>query len=242
MINKFINNNEFIKLFEKIYDEKYGFNDNLRNFHQILESPLINSTDVTFNKQIKTLGIDDRKSVFISDYHNYIDQNSLFLNDIYHRFIKEHVKPLFPNDTFIVIQKTPNLRISFPNVTAIGKSTNDTNDAVGMHKDSDFGHCKDEINYIIPITEMFDTNSLYYEPYAQSNCSTEDFLNLTLTTNEYFIGNLNNLLHFNKINATGLTRISLDFRIIPYNKYMANLDYFKDTKFELGKYYILLKI
>ena len=134
----------------------------------------------------------------------------------------------------------PNLRISFPNLTAIGKHKHDNDDVIGIHKDSDFGHHEDEINFIIPITDMFETNSLYYEPCIHSNVSTDDFLNLKLNTNEYFIGKFNKLLHFNKINKTGYTRMSLDFRIIPYENYMKNINYFENTKFELGKYYIVL--
>ena len=87
---------------------------------------------------------------------------------------------------------------------------------------------------------MFDTNSLYYEPFSNSNYPTDKYINLKLSTNEFFVEKLNSIYHFNKINKTGFTRISLDFRIIPYTKYMTNLSYFTNTKFELGKYYIVL--
>jgi len=87
---------------------------------------------------------------------------------------------------------------------------------------------------------MFETNSIYYEPSTESKISTDNYINLILEKDEFFIVKFNNLLHFNKINKTGFTRISLDIRIIPYEKYMNNLYYYKNTKFELGKYYIIL--
>lgn len=232
--------NEFVDFIKTVYKEKYNFDDKLNNFHEILDSDLVSKVDLAFNQEIRELGVDDRKSIFIKDYHRFVDENLKAFNDIYFKFICDHIKPLFPEDKYIVVQKTPNLRISFPNLTAIGKHKANTNmEVIGLHKDGDFGHHKDEINYIIPITEMFETNSLYYEPFANSNYSTDDYLNLSMNENEYFVGKLNNILHYNKINKTGFTRISLDFRIIPYENYLENIEFFTNSKFEIGKYYSL---
>jgi hypothetical protein len=238
MIKKFDNNFEHI--LKKMYIEKYNFIDELKYFHTILDSNIFNKEQIKDINIIKELG-KDRSSIFIDDYHEFIDNNTFF-NDTYYEFIETYIKPIYGIENKIVIQKTPNLRISFPNLTAIGKHKNEdeTNNVIGIHKDSDFGHHEDEINIIIPITEMFETNSIYYEPSIESNISTDNYINLNLNTNEFFIVKFNRLLHFNKINKTGFTRISLDFRIIPYDKYMNNLDYYKNTKFELGKYYIVL--
>jgi hypothetical protein len=231
-------NNEFIAIFKKIYADKYGFSDSMENFHKTLETNALCGNEKKLSKQIKELG-NDRTSIFYDDYHSFVDNNNEF-NNVYYKFIEEFVKPL--HGSKVVVQKTPNLRISFPESTAIGKHKHESekNNVIGLHKDADFGHHKDEINYIIPITDMFDTNSIYYEPSPDSNTSTDQYLNLKLKTHEYFIGKFNKLLHFNKINKTGFTRISLDFRVIPYDIYMQNIDYFKETKFELGKYYIAM--
>lgn len=241
MITQFENN--FIGVFEQILNKKYNFLKKLNYFHEILETKLISDEEKILNIKINELG-NDRRSLFLNDYHEFVDNNPLF-NQEYHAFIEKYVKPLYSNSYGkILVQKTPNLRISFTNSSAIGKNTNTNtninNDVIGIHKDKDFGHHDDVINFIIPITEMFETNSIYYEPSIDSNVSTEDYLNLKLNTNEFFIAPFNKLLHFNKINQTGVTRMSLDFRIIPYEKYIENLDFFKNTKFELGSYYILL--
>jgi hypothetical protein len=232
--------NCFIDILQQIYKERYNFDKELKYFHTILDTDLINEEQRISNRQLKRLG-NDRNSLFYRDYHMFIDSNPVF-NNVYEQFIETHVKPLYVNkDNIIVVQKTPNIRISFPNLTAIGKHEyeNEKDNVIGLHKDSDFGHHEEEINFIIPITEMFESNSLYYEPDVKSGISTDNYINLLLHTDEFFIGKLNKLLHFNRINETNVTRISLDFRVIPYEKYMSNLEFFKNTKFELGKYYIL---
>ena len=233
-------NNQFLYVIRQIYISKYEFSHELKNFHMILNEPFISDDEKTSTQRIKIIG-NDRTSVFYDDYHNFIDKTSFF-NDIYHKFISDYVKPLYAVNGRIVVQKTPNLRISFPNTTAIGKhvNENESDNVIGLHKDSDFGHHPSEVNFIIPLTDMFDTNSIYYEPYIGSGLSTNEFLNLKLSSDEFFICKFNQLLHFNKINDTGVTRMSLDFRIIPYDKYIENEEYFKNTKFELGRYYIVL--
>ena len=234
--------NNFIDIIKDIYKKKYNFEYEMNNFHKLLENPhYFTSNDIVNIKKIKEIGVNDRNSVFYNDYHEFIDSNKLF-NSIYLDFINDYVKPVYSVDNKIVVQKTPNLRISFPDSTAIGKNNyeSESDNVIGLHKDADFGHHESEINFIIPITEMFGTNSIYYEPYENSELPKNEYLNLNLKNDEFFIEKFNKLLHFNKINKTGLTRVSLDFRVIPYDEYFNNLDYFKNTKFALEKYYIVV--
>ena len=236
MIHKF--NNNFVNIIKQIYD----FSGELHSLHTILNSPQFTDEIREQLFRIKLLGIDDRESIFYDSYHTFIDSNTIF-NDFYFRFITEYIKPLFSNGGGpIVVQKTPNIRISFPNSTAIGRNENelDCGNVIGIHKDADFGHNSNEINVIIPVTKMFDTNSIYYEPEPYSNVPKDDYINLKLDTDEFFVGKFNTLLHYNRINKTGFTRISLDLRIIRYEDYMRDLESFKNTKFELGKYYIVV--
>jgi len=237
MINTF--NNNFVNIIKKIYKDVYNFSDELHVFHDVINSQQF--TDETRQEilAIKLLGQNDRESIFYKNYHEFIDSSNTF-NNAYFQFVNDYIKPLFSDGSPIVIQKTPNIRISFPNSAAIGKFEQENGDVIGLHKDSDFGHHSDEINIVIPITKMFDTNSIYYEPTPDSNMSTDNYINLNLKTNEFFIGNFNKLLHYNRLNNTGSTRISLDFRIIRYNDYMRNLKSFENTKFEIGKYYIII--
>jgi hypothetical protein len=152
-----------------------------------------------------------------------------------------YVKSLFPSEEKIVIQKTPNIRFHFPESAAIGRDPKDPENIVGLHCDSNFGHNENEMNFIIPITPMYATNSIYYETKLNSQVDPTQFENLVLKPTEIFQVYFNKLRHCNKINHTGKTRISFDIRVIPYSKYMENLDFFKGTKFELGKYYMVLE-
>ena len=89
---------------------------------------------------------------------------------------------------------------------------------------------------------MFDTNSIYYEKTIDSNGDLNDYNNLKLDTNEYFQGYFNKLYHYNKINKTEKTRISLDFRIIPYSKYIENKksSITSNKKLGLDEYFALI--
>jgi hypothetical protein len=54
---------------------------------------------------------------------------------------------------------------------------------------------------------------------------------------------IDNFIFYNFVSfffLVGVTRLSLDFRIIPYHKYIENIDFFTYTKFDLNKYYIVL--
>jgi len=230
--------NPFPNLIQEIFENKYEFFGDLENLHEILETSLVSNEDKEYHKQIhgwKT----DRNSIFIRHFHEYVDSHPIF-NETYHQFIKTYVQPLFPEERTLVIQKTPNIRFSFPQAAAIGCDPKDPENIIGLHCDSNFGHNENEMNIVVPITKMFSTNSIYYEPTINSQINPMDFENLALESNQFLQAYFNKLLHCNRINQTNKTRISFDIRVIPYSKYMENLDFFKGTKFELGKYYIVL--
>jgi hypothetical protein len=232
--------NNLLPILKNYFEKEYGFKDDLSNIHTLLSSDKISKEDKEFHKEIKKFGVDDRKSVFIKRFHSYVDSCENF-NEEYFLFLRKNVLPFFPGEEKILVQKTPNLRISFPNLTAIGKKDSDlSEDIIGVHSDSDFGHHSSEINFVVPITKMFDTNSIYYEPSVDSSIPYADYSNLKLETDEMCMAYFNKLRHYNKINLTGATRISFDFRVIPFSKYSENLFYFEGTKFELGSYYIIL--
>jgi hypothetical protein len=230
--------NPFPEMIKTIFENKYEFFDNLDQLHEVLETSLVSHEDKEYHKQIHGWK-NDRNSIFIKHFHEYVDKNPIF-NETYHQYIKQYIYPLFPNETKLVIQKTPNIRFSFPDAAAIGCDPNDPENIIGLHCDSNFGHNENEMNFIVPITKMFSTNSIFYEPTIDSQKHPIDFENLVLHKNQFLQAYFNKLKHCNRINQTGKTRISFDIRIIPYSKYMENLDFFKGTKFELGKYYIVL--
>jgi len=239
-IHKIQEENPFIPLIEGLFQKEYNYTGSLDELHTVLDNL---STEVKEEcTQIYTIGKDDRRSKFIKDFHRFVDESTDF-TDAYHAFLKQYIKPLFKDETHIVIQKTPNIRFSFPESAAIGKHATENvskDGIIGYHCDSDFGHHREEMNFIVPVTPMYKTNSVYYESEMNSDVPIEEYENLVLSPNEFFQGYLNKQRHYNRLNQTGRTRISYDLRVIPYTKYMENLADFQGTKFELGKYYMVL--
>jgi hypothetical protein len=233
----------FYKIIKNYYEDYFKQNITLDELHKLLTSNLITESDKDKYNRILSFGINDRDCIFNKIFYKYYD-DSTELKDMYYRFIKEYIKPTyFPNENKIVVQKTPNIRIHFPETTAIGKLQSDPNNLyVGIHSDSDFGHSVNEINFILPITNMYDTNSIYFEPFPNSDITYDKYLNVKLNNNELGIYYFSRCKHFNKINKTSKTRISFDFRIIPYSQYYLsdNKTVTSNTKLVIGDYFIIL--
>ena len=89
---------------------------------------------------------------------------------------------------------------------------------------------------------MYETNSIYFETYPYSNINVYEYQCINMKKNNYFMGYLNKCNHYNKINDTGITRVSLDFRIIPYSKFKNsdNTSATSKIKFDVGNYYMLI--
>jgi hypothetical protein len=231
--------NPFPTLIENAFEQAYKYTGRLEDLHQLLSLPdYLTEEEKDYHRHLHEW-TKDRNSIFVKKFHEFVDKNTIF-NETYYHFLRSQILPLFPGETKLVVQKTPNIRFSLPDNAAIGFDPNDPDNIVGLHCDSDFGHHETEMNFVVPITSMFDSNSIYYEPRPNSNVDPIHFENLVLNTNEFVQAYFNKIKHCNHINRTNNTRISFDIRVIPYSKYQANLDYFKGTKFELGKYYIVL--
>lgn len=236
------NNNKFYTYLTDYYKNKYKSFLYLENIHNILNSNDITEKDKNYYKEIPIFGKTDRNSIFVNDFYNFIDTDYTFLYE-YLIFIKNIIKPLFPLEDKLVVQKTPNIRFHLPKCSNIGKRETDKfTDIIGLHYDGEFGHPEEEINIVLPITEMFDTNSIYYEEYPDSNMDVYNYSSINLKKNSFFMGYLNKCRHYNKINKTEQTRVSLDFRIIPYSKFKKsnNSSATSNIKFDIGNYYMLI--
>lgn len=118
---------------------------------------------------------------------------------LYLSFIKNEIRPLF--DDPIYYQIKPSHRIFFK----------DLKGEIRFHKDRDYGHHPAEINYFVPQTAAFDTNTLWIE----SEEGKGDYLPVELEIGEYACFNGVGLRHGAMKNASGRTRVSFDFRILP---------------------------
>lgn len=231
--------NRLIKLLKQAFLQEFGYEGQLDELQSLLDTDKLSFTEKESLRSMKKIGVNDRDSIFIKVFHDFVDANPIF-NETYLEFVRTYIKPMFPNEEKLVVQRTPNIRISLPNFTAIGTYENDSEEAIGLHSDSDFGHFEGEINIVIPMTKMFDSNSIYYEPFVNSNVHYNYYRSMKLEENEFCMAYFNKLKHFNRRNTTGKTRISFDIRIIPYSKYISNHTFFENTKFEIGKYFITL--
>lgn len=144
------------------------------------------------------------------------------LHDMYDRYIGKLIQ--FPEQ--VLYQKFPTFRVHLPGNVAVG----------AFHNDSEFGHPKGEINFIIPLTNSYDTASVWVE----SEPGKKDFIPMEMNVGEIIFFNGNYLTHGNKINETGKTRVSMDFRVLylkDYDEHNNGQSITLNTKFKDGEYY-----
>lgn len=233
----------FKELVNDCYNKSFDINVKLDEIHKLLDTKLIEDKDKEYFRQLRKIGVNDRKSIFIKLFYKYYDNDDNFKN-LYYKFVNEVVKPnYFPNEKYLVVQTTPNIRLHLPNTTTLGKMDTDPNEnIIGLHNDSQFNHDESEYNFILPITKMFGTNTIYFEKYPNSKINYDDYLNVELNDNELGSYYFNKCYHYNRINKTGKSRISIDFRIIPFSKYnnSVKLSETYKTKLVIGDYFIKL--
>lgn len=104
--------------------------------------------------------------------------------------------------------------------------------SIGPHCDAQYQLPDGNLNFYLPLTRIWDTNSIYLE----SEPSAEDFRPLALDYGDLvsFYGAY--CTHFTARNATDHTRVSLDFRLVPGNCY-ATSPAEQAVDFRVGGYY-----
>ncbi len=170
----------------------------------------------------------DSSTVFHKKFYDRYREGWPEFEQYYLDYISQYVAPRFPHG--FLYQAFPTFRVHLPNNVAVG----------AFHTDAEFGHPKGEINFIVPLTNSKDTASVWVE----SAPGKEDYKPLMLKVGQLvsFCGNL--LRHGNKVNQTGRTRVSIDFRILPLEMYDENNggeSITQKTKFVIGEYYKLYK-
>jgi len=205
----------------------FNFNTSLEELHLFAN----NNEQITFEN--------DTTSIYQKHFYNSPHYESF--RELYYNFVKNEIGKLFPNEEYLIVQKDPCFRVSAPNNTALGLKTDDINEKIGLHCDADYNHPSNEINYIVAITEMWDSNSVWIE----SSPNKGDFKPITLYWNQFIQFYGNKLRHHNIKNVSEQTRVSIDFRVIPLSKYDPTYD--KESvhgkrKFIIGDYFIKMKI
>ena len=118
---------------------------------------------------------------------------------VYRAFLAEEVAPQFGEP--IAYQERPSHRILFA----------DTPGTPRYHRDRDYGHAREECNFLVPQTPAGGTNSMFLE----SAEGVGDFAPVRLALGEYLRFDGANCAHGAHANETGRTRVSFDFRVLP---------------------------
>lgn len=186
-------------------------------------------------------GLNDTETDLHKIFYKKLKNDNEF-KELYCKFIKKIHEYFFPNEEYLIYQSFPSIRFQFPESIAIPP-----------HKDSDAlsNHPIGEKNFIIPITQMKNTNSIIIE----SKCDKKDFKSINLDYGNLFFFNGNTCTHYNEKNIENKLRISLDFRIITKEHYLNYLNNSnlkktnprdieknrKPTKMLIGGYYQVYK-
>ena len=218
---------------------KYNFVDKLNKIFDNCDLPVENIHNFFGNDQNKQVTIDDdTRTKFHQKYYKSEHYNEMI--ELYQSFVKNVVLPVFNcEDIEFIVQKEPSFRVCPPNNTALGFRPNmgDPEDKVGLHCDSDYGHPEGEINFILTFGNQYENNSCYVETMPNSN----NFVSLQMKYGEFIGFYGNRCRHFNKVNDTGISRVSIDFRVMPLSKYDFNCvaeSLHSKRKFLIGDYYI----
>lgn len=167
--------------------------------------------------------MNDQETIFHETFYSKFHNNHKFV-DVYENFISKFVIPNMKLET-VIYQKVPTFRCHLEGNKAVGE----------FHKDSDYNHPKEEINFFVPLTEAKDTSTIWIE----SEPEKEDYRPINLKYGQVFIFNGGLYKHGNKVNETGKTRVGFDFRIIRPDEYTfsnkTSLNVVK--KFIVGEYY-----
>ena len=195
-------------LFKEYFQELFNFED-LSKIH-------LKSEDYNKNiDKIKDGVLSDVDTDLHKIFYKDIKSNNRF-KDLYCNLIKDIYNNLFPNEDVLIFQSFPSIRIQFFDSIV-----------VPPHYDADdLGkHPIGEKNFILPITSMFGSNTIFIE----SEPRKEDFKGIELNYGELFYFNGNQCTHYNMKNTEDNIRISLDFRIILKKDYYNYLDNYNIT-------------
>lgn len=141
----------------------------------------------------------------------------------YREFIKKEICPLFNRE--IIFQKKPTFRVHLPNNLAVGE----------FHKDKDYNHNPREINIFLPFTKACGNNTIWTESAPDKG----DYQPINLNYGEFAIFDGANCMHGNKLNDTGQTRVSIDFRVLMRLHYeeTGKKTVTQGREFKIGDYY-----
>tara|TARA_Y100001937_G_scaffold103375_1_gene142504 strand:- start:12280 stop:12963 length:684 start_codon:yes stop_codon:yes gene_type:complete len=204
--------------------DRYDFKETVRSFLGVESLEYIHkdesfSYDTTFTRD---------KDQSTHWHERYYDRSNPFF-DLYTKFITHEVSKLY--DEPIVYQKIPNIRFHFPGNIAVGEWHRDR-----QYRDIRWSSRVKELNFYLPLVNAYGTNTIWYETQE----GLEDFMPMDCKYGSFCQWDASNLLHGNKKNITSITRVSVDFRVIPESRFeelSSTGSINTKTKFSIGEYY-----
>jgi hypothetical protein len=136
----------------------------------------------------------------------YYDNFTEKFYPLYVEFVN-HLKERFGYEE-IIYQKIPTFRVHMVENLGVGE----------WHRDRTYNHGKTEVNFWLPFTDTYDTNTIWME----SKEDLEDFMPYSVKYGEVLVFDGANLMHGNKINKTKDSRASIDFRLVDPAKFVSN--------------------
>lgn len=169
----------------------------------------------------------DQNQLLHRKFYDCMDSDAHFA-EVYVSFIKDIIAPRYNQE--LLYQKFPTFRVHQPENLG----------TFGWHKDSDYNHNPREVNYYLPITRGYDTNTIWHE----SAPGREDFSPMTVEYGEVIEWDGANCKHGTKINGTDDTRISFDFRVLTlkhYHEFKPKDSMTRGSKLDIGHYFEILR-
>ena len=246
---KYFEKSFFQKNFSPLGLKKFQFESNNFDFQEICRNAISKILNKKYNYKLEELHLNTPAELKeILWYGETTKFNDIIFNHIdlfkktYISFLKKVIRPIIKEDFYY--QTIPTLRIFFPNPK--WKTLKPF-----YHSDIFLGHAIECINFWVPLTKSFSTNSMsyldldnsikllkeekldlikFYENYYENDSSTfkkiSKYLNFYEGTYGSFLGFDSRCLHGTNENLTDSTRISIDFRIIPLSEYnKINIEY-----------------
>ena len=170
----------------------------------------------------------DQRTKLHKMFYKNMDLDPSFKN-LYDFFIESFVNDLLGGKNFLY-QTFPTLRIHQPENIAV----------FAFHKDKDYNHNHKEINFFLPVTRAFQTNTFW----AESSEDKGDFSPVESDYGGLVMWDGANLKHGSKANETDITRVSFDFRIIYEEDYLSQQmlsSHSRGKKFCEGEYFTNFK-
>ena len=146
----------------------------------------------------------DNETWFHKVFYHKLNKGWKEFEMMYNNFISDTVVSVMGHSDF-VFQAKPTFRVQVPNNKSVGE----------YHRDYDYNHQLGEINIVLALTDMKDSSAIWIESVP----GLGDYHPMNMCKGQFAVFNGNTCTHGNKLNDTGNTRVSMDFRILPKKYY-----------------------